>query len=136
MDISALITEIFQIVLIPLLGVLTKYFIQFVNNKAEELKQKREDALYKKYITMLNETIVNVVTATNQTYVEDLKAKGDFGPEAQKEAFKHTYDTIIQIMGEEATKYLSSAIGDLTAYITQGIERQVSDNKVPSLVEG
>lgn len=129
MEWATIISELFTVVLIPLLGIITKYFIQFVNTKAEEIKQQKDDATYQKYITMLNNTIVNAVTATNQTYVDSLKAQGKFDIEAQKEAFNMSYKAVIEILGAEAQNYLSNAIGDLNAYIMNAIERQVSLNK-------
>lgn len=131
MEWAVIIQEVFTVVLIPLLGLATKYLITFVNLKAEELKQKAELEKYNKYIDMLNTTITNVVTATNQTYVNTLKEQGKFDAEAQKEAFHRSYETIISILGEEAQRYLNAAIGDLNAYITNSIERQVSLNKMP-----
>ena len=131
MEWAVIIQEVFTVVLIPLLGLATKYLITFVNLKAEELKQKAELEKYNKYIDMLNTTITNVVTATNQTYVNALKEQGKFDAEAQKEAFRRSYETIIGILGEEAQRYLNAAIGDLNAYITNSIERQVSLNKAP-----
>lgn len=130
MEWAVIIEEIFRIVLIPLLGIIAKYFIQFVNTKAEELKQKQDDALYQKYITMLNETIVNAVTTTNQTYVDSLKAQGKFDADAQVVAFDKTYKSVVAVLGEEAQRYLSEAIGDLNEYIRTSIERQVSVNKL------
>lgn len=130
MEWAAIVAELFQVVLIPLLAFLVKYFCQFVNIKAEELKQKKDNDTYKKYIDMLNETIQNTVIATNQTYVESLKAQGKFDAEAQKVAFQMTYDAIIKTLGDEAKKYLSSAVGDLNSYITNAIEKNVNANKV------
>lgn len=130
MEWAAIIAEIFQIVLIPLLGIVTKYFIQFINLKIDEWKTKKDDALYQKYLTMLNETIVNAVTTTNQTYVNALKEKGQFDAAAQAEAFNKTYQSVVAVLGEEAQKYLSSAIGDLNEYIRTSIERQVSVEKL------
>jgi predicted Holliday junction resolvase-like endonuclease len=129
MEWAVIIEEIFTIVLIPLLGLVTKYLITFVNLKIDEFKQKSELEKYNKYFDMLNQTITNVVTATNQTYVNALKEQGKFDAEAQKEAFKRSFDTILAILGEEAQNYLNAAMGDLNAYITNSIERQVTINK-------
>jgi len=137
MEWAVIIQEVFTVVLIPLLGIITKYFIQFINLKADELKHKKDDALYQKYITMLNETIVNAVTTTNQTYVNALKAQGKFDAEAQAEAFNKTYQSVLAVLGDEAQKYLSSAIGDLNEYIRTSIERQVTmDKLIPSTNNG
>lgn len=130
MEWTVIIGELFKVVLIPLLGLLVKYFCQFVNLKAEEVKQKNDNDTFKKYIDMLNETIQTTVIATNQTYVESLKAQGKFDAEAQKVAFQMTYDAIMKTLGDEAKKYLSSAVGDLNSYITNAIESTVNQNKV------
>lgn len=130
MEWTVIIGELFKVVLIPLLGLLVKYFCQFVNIKADEIKQKNDNDTFKKYIDMLNETIQTTVIATNQTYVESLKAQGKFDAEAQKAAFQMTYDTVLKTLSEEAKKYLSSAVGDLNSYITSAIEKNVNENKV------
>ena len=129
MEWAVIIQEVFRIVLIPLLGLLVKYFVEFVNLKAEEVKEKNNDATYQKYITMLNNTIVNAVTATNQTYVDSLKAQGKFDIEAQKVALQKSYDTVISVLGVDAQRYLNEAVGDLNTYIMTAIERQVNVNK-------
>lgn len=79
---------------------------------------------------MLNRTIQQTVIATNQTYVESLKAQGKFDAEAQKTAFQMTYDAVIKTLGNEAQQYLSEAVGDLNDYIKNAIEAQVNVNKV------
>lgn len=127
---TVILEEVFRVVLIPLLALLVKYICQFVNIKAEEIKQKNDDATFQKYITMLNETIQSTVIATNQTYVESLKAQGKFDAEAQKVAFQMTYDAIMKTLGGEAQKYLSEAVGDLNTYIKNAIEANVNVNKV------
>ena len=130
MEWTVIIGELFKVVLIPLLGLLVKYFCQFVKIKADEIKQKNDNDTFKKYIDMLNETIQTTVIATNQTYVESLKAQGKFDAEAQKAAFQMTYDTVLKTLSEEAQKYLSSAVGNLNSYITSAIEKNVNENKV------
>ena len=82
-----------------------------------------------KYIEMLSNTICECVIATNQTYVDSLKAQGKFDAEAQKKAFEMTYNSVINILTEDAKVYLTSIYGDLTAYITNMIEAEVNKNK-------
>lgn len=130
MEWTVIIGELFKVVIIPLLALLVKYFCQFVNIKAEEMKEKTENDTYKKYIDMLNTTICTTVIATNQTYVEALKAQGKFDAEAQKTAFQMTYDAILKTLGTEAQQYLTEAVGDLNTYIKNAIEAQVNANKV------
>lgn len=129
MEWTVIIEEVFRVVLIPLLALLVKYFCNFVNIKAQEFKEKAKNDTYKKYIDMLNRTIQQTVVATNQTYVEALKAQGKFDAEAQKKAFEMTYNAILKQLGAEAQTYLSEAVGDLNDYIKNAIEATVNISK-------
>jgi hypothetical protein len=121
-----MLQKIFEVCIFPLLGILTGYLILFINKKSKELQAQTDNELYKKYINMLEQTIVNCVIATNQTYVDALKEQGAFDAEAQKEAFKRTYDQVMTILNDDAKAYLEAAVGDLNAYITSMIEAQVN----------
>lgn len=121
-----MLQKIFEVCIIPLLGILTGYLILFINKKSKELQAQTDNELYKKYINMLEQTIVNCVIATNQTYVDALKEQGAFDAEAQKEAFRRTYDQVMTILNDDAKVYLEAAVGDLNAYITSMIEAQVN----------
>ena len=124
-----IINQIFEICIIPLLGVLTAYAVKFINIKSEELINSRKQELEKKYINMLNSTITDCVIATTQTYVDSLKKQGVFNADAQKVAFSMTYTSVMNLLTEEATEYLNTIIGDLNLYITQKIEAEVNLNK-------
>ena len=129
MEYSEIITSIFQVCIIPLLGVLTTFFVKWVNAKSEEIQMNIDDATMKKYVDMLADTITDCVIATNQTYVESLKQQGKFDMNAQKEAFNLTSAAVMEILSDEAKVYLTAAVGDLNAYITQKIEAEVNINK-------
>ncbi len=123
-----MINDIVQICLIPLLSILTKYLIDFLTAKKEELKAKTDNETAKKYTDMIAETVVNCVIATNQTYVENLKNDNAFGKENQEEAFNKTMNAVLKILSEDAKDYITHMTGDLNAYLTQLIEAQI--NKV------
>ena len=82
-----------------------------------------------KYISMLSNTVIDCVVATNQTYVEALKQKGEFNAEAQQYAFNMTYEAVLAVLSEDAKEYLTSIYGDLSVYITNMIEAEVNRNK-------
>ena len=132
----ALINQIFQVCIVPLLAVLTTYLVKYIDAKKDELIVKKEEAnankenmLSDKYIKMLADTIKACVIATNQTYVDSLKDKNAFDGEAQKEAFKKTSDAVMLILSQEAKDYLSTIYGDLNQYIITQIEASVNANK-------
>lgn len=130
MDWLELLNEIFQVCVIPLLGVLTTYLVKYVQVKMEEIKVKTENDIVDKYLSMLTSTVTECVIATNQTYVEALKKEGKFDLEAQKKAFEMTQDAVMLILTDEAKKYLSAAVGDLNVYISQQIEAAVNVEKL------
>lgn len=129
MDWMAMLKDIWELVAIPVLGILSVYIVNFIKVKNAQLKEQVKNDTYKKYMDLLETTIVSCVITTNQTYTEALKKQNAFDAEAQKVAFKMTYDAVIKILSDDATKYLETAVGDLKLFITQRIEAEVSANK-------
>ena len=84
---------------------------------------------------MLAQTITDCVIATNQTYVEALKNKNAFDKDAQIEAFRMTYEAVLNILSDDAKEYLQQAMGDFEGYIIQKIEAEVSANKIVPINE-
>ena len=125
MNIQDIISSVFQLVIIPVLIILTKYLVSWISTKAEELKTKINNELYNKYIDMLNQTVTNCVMTTQQTYVDSLKKQGKFDLEAQKKAFEDTYKAVLELLPSEAWNYLQSISLDLNEYIKSMIETRV-----------
>jgi hypothetical protein len=129
MNWTNIISQLFEIVIFPLLTIGTIYLINLIKVKIQELKQKKDDAMYDKYLTMLENTIINCVISTTQTYVEALKKQGKFDADAQKIAFTKTYTNVMAILNKDAKKYLEEAIGDLETYVYNKIEAEVNLTK-------
>lgn len=124
-----ILQQIFEVSIIPLIGVLTGILIKFINSKSKEIIAITEDERAKKYIEMLDSTITNCVLATTQTYVDSLKKAGKFDAEAQKTAFEMTYNSVLNVLTEDAKEYLTMFYGDLSAYMTNKIEAEVKNAK-------
>ena len=124
-----ILQQIFEVAIIPLIGVLTGILIKYINSKSTEIITQTEDAQAKKYIAMLDNTITSCVLATTQTYVDSLKKAGKFDAEAQKKAFEMTYNAVLDVLTEDAKKYLTALYGDLGAYMTNKIEAEVKNTK-------
>ena len=122
--------EIFEVCIIPFLGILTAYIVKYIQIKTEEIQKTTENKLIEKYINMLSSTVSDCVIATNQTYVETLKKEGKFDLTAQKTAYEMTKTAVMSILTEEAKKYLTLAVGDLNIYISQLIESAINAEKV------
>lgn len=130
MNWSELISNIFQVCLLPLLGILTRYLVAFIAMKSEEMKQKTDNETAQKYLQMATDTITACVIATNQTYVESLKAQGKFDKEAQEVAFNKTLEAVLALMNDEVKEYITEVFGDLNTYLTTQIEAAVNGTKV------
>ena len=96
-----IINQIIQTLVIPLLGILVTAAVRAINIRKEQLLQETESAKKQKYISMLADIISECVTATNQTYVDELKQGDAFTKEAQKQALKKTFDNVFTILSEE-----------------------------------
>lgn len=124
-----IIIQIFQLCIIPLLGILTKYLVDYLNVKRDELNAKTENETAEKYTTMIFDTITKCVIATNQTYVNSLKEQNAFDAEAQKTAFNKTMNAVLEILSEDAKQYIIETTGDLNTYLTNLIEAEVNKNR-------
>ena len=120
-----ILQQIFELCVIPLLGILTTYLVKLIRKKNKELDEKVSKEVSRKYIDMLADTITDCVVSTNQTYVDALKAANAFDKEAQKKAFELTYNKIMNVLTEDAKEYLTTIYGDLEIYISTKIESEV-----------
>lgn len=120
-----LLQQIFELCVVPLLGVLTAYLVKFIQKKNNELDAIVDTEISKKYIDMLSNTITECVVSTNQTYVDALKNANAFDKEAQEKAFELTYNKVMNVLTEDAKNYLTEIYGDLEIYITTKIESEV-----------
>lgn len=120
-----ILQQIFELCVVPLLGILTTYLVKLIRKKNKELDEKVSKEVSRKYIDMLADTITDCVISTNQTYVDALKEANAFDKEAQKKAFELTYNKIMNVLTEDAKEYLTTIYGDLEIYITTKIESEV-----------
>ena len=129
MDYKELLPTIIQTILIPLLIALTGFLVKWINAKANQLKEKATDDRYFLYIDILQELVTKTVIMVNQTYVDELKKTNSFSKEAQAQAFKMVYETVITSLSEDVYTYLEKIVGDLDDYITVLIESSVKEQK-------
>ena len=129
---SDLYYKILDLVVIPLLCTATAYVVALIKAKRDEVIANTKNETTRKYLEMLDSTIVECVLATNQTFVNVLKEHNSFNEEAQKQAFQLTYNAVLAILSDDAEKYLNEAVKDLNTYITNKIEAQVAISKQPA----
>ena len=77
-----ILTQLFEIVLLPLIGAVAAFLVVLIRRKGAQIANETNNEIEKKYVEMLTETIANCVAATTQTYVDSLKKQGKFDAEA------------------------------------------------------
>lgn len=125
----SLLKEIFELCIVPLLGILTKYLIDYLSAKRLEINTNTDSLIVQKYTDMIYTTITDCVKATNQTYVDSLKNSGTFDEAAQKEAFDRTLAAVTAILTEDVKEYIAATTGDINIYLQQLIEAEVKEQK-------
>lgn len=123
------LNQIFQLCVIPILGILTTFVVEFLRAKSKEIINNLDNDVAKKYTAMITNTVIDCVIATNQTYVEALKKQGKFDEEVQKVAFEKTLNAVLGILSDEAKDYIKETTGDLNLYLSQLIEAEVNKAK-------
>ena len=118
--------QVLEIVLVPILTVITGFIVAFLKAKSQEIMNRVNNDKVRKYIVMLEDMVCNAVTATNQTYVEALKKEGRFDAEAQQVAFDTTKKAVLLMLTDEAKTILSEVYTDLENFINTLIEAQVN----------
>lgn len=124
-----LLQQIFQVCVIPLLGVLTAFVVALIKSKINNINAKTSNELLKSTLSTVETIVVNAVIATNQTYVDALKGQNAFDAEAQKVAFQKTYDAVMASLTEDTKNGLMKLTTDLNLYITEMIEAKTKQVK-------
>jgi hypothetical protein len=129
MEWSTILTEIFKVCIIPILGVLTAFIVAWIKSKINNVNAKTNNELLKSTLDTVEAIVVNAVIATNQTYVDSLKEQNAFDAEAQKKAFQKTYDVVMASLTEDTKNGLTKLTTDLNLYITEMIEAKTKQLK-------
>lgn len=115
--------------LCTVLTALNGYLVTYINKQKQKLEQEIVNNIDKKYLNMIESTIIDCVKATNQTYVETLKKQDKFTVEAQKEAYDKTVNAVMTILNEDCLNYLETISNDISLYLKNKIEAEVNFEK-------
>ena len=127
---TAIIIQILEIIIIPIIGALCGLLIAYINKKTEEINKNIENSEQEKYLKLLQSAVEDAVQAVNQTFTDALKEKEEFTKEKQKEAFNKAVAAVYAALSDEALECLEYMVDDLQEVITQKIEAQVRKEKI------
>lgn len=114
------------IVTVPLLVALAK---KGVSKVVDILQEKSQNEVIDVTLGRLEKILNTVVSATAQTYVDNLKADGRFSLEEQKKAFEISKTEFEKVIGEEGREFIVANVGDYETWVKNAIESMVKTSK-------
>lgn len=123
--INALLITLLAVVGLPLAAHLFATLSTFLRAKATEIKDKRCRELVQQAITIVEQAVLYVM----QTYVDSLKASGNFGIEAQKSALVTARAKAKALIGAEMVSAIEESYGAFDTWLDTRIEQTVRENK-------
>lgn len=100
--IASVITAVLLAGITIVFNKVTKWINTVIEERELQIDTQRVNALMGSFKTTLTQAII----ATNQTYVNDLKAKGKFDSEAATEAMRKTVEYCMTMMASDVITYL------------------------------
>lgn len=125
-----------QAVIIPAIPILVTFLVKLLKAKAEQATIKINNELVQQYLQEAVDSVLQAVTFTSQTYVDNLKKQGKFDAEAQKIAFTTAKEVALQLLTEDAKNLITDLYGDLTVWLDTKIEQTVKEQKTFTAVLG
>lgn len=122
MNWQAILLSIISIVLTALVSWGAERLIALINSKLANSK-------YAKYLTSIVDVVTRAVKTTYQTYVETLKDKNMFTPDAQKEALSKAGEMALAQLTDDSKKWIQTNFGDVKTWIANTIESVIYDLK-------
>lgn len=132
-NLNELLMTLIQAVIIPAIPILVTFLVKLLKAKAEQATIKINNELVQQYLQEAVDSVLQAVTFTSQTYVDNLKKQGKFDTEAQKIAFTTAKEVALQLLTEDAKKMIGDLYGDLMVWLDTKIEQTVKEQKTFTL---
>jgi len=118
-------------VIVPLIIVMGKYIISFIELKTKQLTESIKNEKLKKYLGVAEDAIKTAVLAVGQIYVDTFKKENAFTVDEQNNAFMLAKQKALSIMGEKTIEVLNEelSIGEVDLWIESKIEQYVKTSK-------
>lgn len=114
-----IISVVVTAVVIPLISIGGTQLIKLINKKI----QNTEAA---KHLTAATNIVLTAVRSVFQTYVETLKAQGNFDAHSQTVALTKAKDIALSQLTEDTKAYIKANFGDLDNWLTNQIESTIN----------
>ncbi len=105
-------------IVLPLISYLGLRLTTYLNNKIKDEKSKA-------LLTKATEIVTNATRSVFQTYVESLKAAGNFGPENQIIALEKAKAIALSQLSSDVKNYITTNFGDVNEWLSNQIESSI-----------
>lgn len=126
---SEMINAAITVVVIPILGIITKYIVLLLKSKITELEHSVHNDTLNKYLNLAEDAIETAVVSVNQTFVDAMKKQGAFDENAMEKSFHIAKNKALAIMGASAVSVLKEVYRDMDIWLDNKIEFYVKQNK-------
>ena len=106
-------------VILPLISYAGARLVTYLNSKIK-------DANAKILLTTATDIVINAVRSVFQTYVDSLKASGNFDAQAQTQVLTKAKDIALSQMTDEVKSFIDKNYGSIDAWLTTTIEATIN----------
>ena len=124
-----MIKDLLYILITAAVPVLTTYVCKFLYAKWTEGKVQIENEKISTTLDNVVNMVLDVVESVNQTFVDELKKKGEFTEESATEAFNKSKATALKMLSNDAADIITMIYGDVDVYLNTLIEATVKQLK-------
>lgn len=128
-NLTNLLTEILYVVLIGAIPIVSKYLIQQIEAKKNEILKDTKTNDFQNSIDGAMSLVEKVVDYVSQTYVDALKKEGKFDAAAQQNAYNKAVEALEKLMDDDMKHVLINVYGDLSTWMKVAIESYIKSRK-------
>lgn len=128
-NLTNLLMELLYVVLIGAIPIVSKYLIQQIEAKKNEILKNDKAKDFQNSIDGAMNLVEKVVDYVSQTYVDALKKEGKFDATAQQNAYNKAVEALEKLMDDDMKHVLINVYGDLSTWMKVAIEYYIKSNK-------
>lgn len=106
-------------IILPLITYAGARLITYLNSKIKDTNARI-------LLTTATDIVINAVRSVFQTYVDSLKASGNFDVQAQTVALTKAKDIALEQMTDEVKEFIAKNYGSVDAWLTTTIESTIN----------
>lgn len=128
MELQEVLNNILYVVLTAIAPIVTGYVVKLIKAKIKEstiISEMTKNQDLENLVENALSDVMDAVLYINQTYVDSLKAIGEFNEEAQKIAFNKAYSKAVSLISEGTRKAIEELYGSFDKWLELKIESSV-----------